>query len=315
MSKLEVDIINSVTGGTIVVGPELVITDSSENRVVFSASLTDGIGIFGAVYAGTKDDNSSGLSGQMLWSRGPTMPPYWADPEVPSDIQYASKTIMPFVVNYNGYCSTSSYKTLPSIPTTDAQEDWVYCNGQNGTPDYRIDDPNSTTGGRNWPLWASSNVFITLEITGATPDIKKLYQFDVVGTGSRRVFYDPTGNLNGGVTAGPTSSPVVGIIVSVTGPTDSSNRPLHTKARIIVSGATGTSGMTSTQGYGYVAGNLPRGLPQDFVTGGYLKIKDATGPTFTVLQVLNVNYTAFGSNVDYKNSCQYDKSLTYIMRI
>jgi hypothetical protein len=313
MSKLEVDIIRSVTGGSIVIGPELLITDSSETRVVFSAGLTDGVGVFGPLYTGINTDNSTpGISGQMLWSNGPTMSPYWSDPEIPTAIQYGAKTIIPYVVNYNGYCSTSAYKTLPAIPSVDVNTDWVYCDGRNGTPDYRIADPNSTTGGRNWPLWSSSNVFITLEITGPTPDIRRLYQFNVVGTGSRRAFYDPAGDLNGGIAVGATTSPVVALIVSITGPTDSANRPLHTKATVILSGATGESGQGQFKN---IPGNFPIGIPQDFVAGGYLKFKDATGPTFTVLNVVDINYTSFGSMVDYKNSCVYTKSLTYIMKL
>lgn len=312
MSKIEVDIIGSVTGGAIVVGPELVITDSSESRVVLSAGMTSGVSIYGPIYTGTKYDYSAGISGQLLFSNGPTMPPTWRYPEVPRDIQYEKKTILPYIVTYNTYCATSTSRTLPNIPSTDPTADWVYCDGFNGTPDYRINNPGATNSesSRKFPLIASANVFVTLEITGPTTDIRKLYEWNVQGSGNRKLYYDPAGSMNGGITLNSVLAPVQALVVSITGPTNSSNRPLHTKATVVVSGAT-AQGVTQ----GWIPGDLYRGIPQDFISGGYLKFRDATGPTFTVLSVNGIRYDSYESVVNYSAPCQYTKSLTYIMRV
>jgi len=302
VSELQIDKIKSISGTPVVLGPEILITDSSGFSEIFSASKTGGIRILGPLYAGTYQDNSPGNSGDILFGNGATMPPVWKPLPVPSPEVIASNEIFPLVLTWNGFATATP---LPDAPTVNNAPAWVYCDGTNNTPDLRVVNPK--TGAKNWQLLADSDIIATIEITGATPDIRALYGTLPL---NKRVFYAAT---PAGVTWG---APTVGILRGITGPTavapgKPTGVPLHQKAVVIIGG--GTAGDAANPG------EFISGLPQDFQVGGYIKFKDVTaGIMFTVNAVNSVRPQVFSdgtSNIDWSNTAQYTKSLAFIKKI
>ena len=307
MSELQIDKIKSISGAPVVLGPEIIITDSSEVGETFSASKTGGIRILGPVYAGTYQDNSPGNSGDILFGNGATMPPVWKPLPIPSPEVIASNQIFSLVLNgYNGFASTTP---LPAAPTVNNVPAWIYCDGTNNTPDLRVVNPLSATGAKNWQLLADSDILATIEITGATPDIRALYNTLPL---NKRVFYAAT---PAGVTWG---APTVGILRGITGPTapapgKPAGVPLHQKAVVIIGG--GTAGDAANPG------EFISGLPQDFAAGGYIKFKDSTAGTMFTVNAVPANsvqarvFSDGTSNIDWSNTAQYTKSLAFIKKI
>jgi hypothetical protein len=303
LSELKVDILKSTTGSPIVLGPELYVTDSSEIAETFSASKTDGIRILGPIYAGTVYDNGPGVSGEVLFANGTTMPPTWHPLPIPSPDVIGNETVIPWVIDFNGFATTNS---LPPVPTFNQTAAWAYCDGSNQTPDLRVVNPLSTTGAKNWLPFADSDILAVIEITGPTVDIRGVYQSLPIG---KRVFYNTGGAA--GLTWG---APTVGILRSITGPTTvgASGRPTgvptHRKAVVMIGG--GTAGDAPNPGE-YI-----RGMPTDFVVGGYIKFKDATaGAVLRVEDVKTPKTQLYNSAVDWANVSQYTKSIAYIKKI
>lgn len=307
MSELQIDKIKSISGAPVVLGPEILITDSSGVGETFSASKTGGIRILGPVYAGTYQDNSPGNSGDILFGNGATMPPVWKPLPTPSAEVIASNEIFPLVlIGWNGFATTTA---LPAAPTVNGAPAWIYCDGTNNTPDLRVVNPKSATGAKNWQLLADSDILATIEITGATPDIRALYGTLPL---NKRVFYAAT---SAGVTWG---APTVGILRGITGPTapapgNPQGVPLHQKAVVIIGG--GTAGDAANPG------EFISGLPQDFAVGGYIKFKDSTAGTMFTVNAVPANsvqarvFSDGTSNIDWSNTAQYTKSLAFIKKI
>ena len=308
MSELQIDKIKSISGTPVVLGPEILITDSSGFSEIFSASKTGGIRILGPLYAGTYQDNSPGNSGDILFGNGVTMPPVWKPLPVPSPEVIASNEIFPLMLTaFNGFATTTA---LPAAPTVNGVPAWIYCDGTNNTPDLRVVNPKSATGAKNWQLLADSDIRATIEITGATVDIRSLYNTLPL---NKRVFYATT---PAGVTWG---APTIGILRGITGPTTvgASGRPtgvpLHQKAVVIIGG--GTAGDAANPG------EFISGLPQDFQVGGYIKFKDITAGIMFTVNVVSANsvqaqmFSGGTSNIDWSNTAQYTKSLAFIKKI
>ena len=325
MSNIEVDIINSITGGTIVVGPKLSVFDSTNTFENFS-SATSGVLVTGLIYAGTEHDNSPGISGQVLFGNGPTGAVVWSFPPVPKSFAIPSGTIIPWVIAHNAFCPSG---TIPTLPIVGAAADWIYCDGKNGTPDYRILDPKSTTGAKNFPPFSSSDVVVTLDITGPTNSIRNLYQINAL---ERLVFYrtnpaaPPVGN-----DLGPTTASTIGILLTITGPTTvgASGRPTgvptHQYARIRIGGMTGATASLwattaqGTPGSGAVVnttnGEFYVGSPTDFAVNGYIDFKTGTGTVYNIHNIVSTEYIQPATIQDWSNRCRYKNSLAYIQRL
>jgi hypothetical protein len=304
VSELKVDSIKSITGVPIVLGPELSVTDPSGIAEIFSASTdrSNGIKILGPVYAGTPHDNGPGISGQILFANGGTAPPSWRGLPIPDPDVISSGTIIPWVIDYNGFSGTLP---LPTLPVIQNQTAWYYCDGTNNTPDLRVVNPLSTTGAKNWLPFADSDVLAVLEITGPTPSIRGVYQSLPL---NKRVFYstsDPTGLT--------WSAPTVGILRSITGPTVAASGrpagvPTHQKAIVTIGG--GTAGDAPNPGE-YIFG-----MPTDFAVNGYIKFADATAGSVLRVNAVNTPITqTYNSAVDWRNVAQYKKSIAYIKKI
>lgn len=135
------------------------------------------------------------------------MPPVWKPLPIPSAEVIASNEIFPLVlIGWNGFATTTA---LPAAPTVNGAPAWIYCDGTNNTPDLRVVNPKSATGAKNWQLLADSDILATIEITGATPDIRALYGTLPL---NKRVFYATT---SAGVTWG---APTIGILRGITEP-------------------------------------------------------------------------------------------------
>lgn len=335
MSNVEVDIINSITGGTIVVGPKFNVKDSTDTFEYFSAA-TSGVVISGLIYAGTEHDNSPGVSGQVLFGNGFTGAVSWEFAPVPKNYPIPTGTIVPWVVAHNGFCPSGS---LPSLPQLGNTPDWRYCDGRNGAPDLRILDPQSTTGGRNFPPFSSSDIVVTLEVTGQTSEIANLYRFNNL---ERMFFYGTSISGDGGQGAayagptaglvlGPTTCSTIGVLLTITGPTvvGSSGRstgvPTHQKAIIRIGGATGSTaalwrinaqgtpdpaGLTTS-----VIGEFYKGTPTDFVVGGFINFKTGTGPVMRINNVIQTEYIQPSTIQTWSNRCRYKNSIAYIQRL
>jgi hypothetical protein len=329
VSNIEVDIINSITGGTIVVGPKLSVFDSTNTFENFS-SATSGIVVTSLIYAGTEQDNSSGVSGQVLFGNGPTAPVTWSFPPVPKSFAIPSGTIIPWVVQHNGFCPSG---TLPSVPKVGQDADWIYCDGKNGTPDYRILDPKSTTGGKNFPPFSSSDVVVTLDIinvTGSTDAIRDLYRINPL---ERLIFYrtNPAASPIG-TDLGPTTASTIGVLLTVTGPTTvgasgkPTGVPTHQYARIRIGGMTGsTASLWATNAQGTPAsgaevntiiGEFYTGAPTDFTANGYINFKTGTGDRgYRVQTVVSTDYIQSATIQDWSNRCRYKYSIAYIKKL
>lgn len=325
MSNIEVDIINSITGGTIVVGPKLSVFDSTNTFENFS-SATSGIVVTRLIYAGTEQDNSSGVSGQVLFGNGPTAPVTWSFPPVPKSFAIPSGTIIPWIIPYNGFCPSG---TIPALPNVGPAADWLYCDGKNGTPDYRILDPKSTTNAKHFPPFSSSDVVVTLDITGPTDSIRNLYQINAL---ERLIFYrtNPAA-APVGTDLGPTTASTIGVLLTVTGPTTvgasgkPTGVPTHQYARIRIGGMTGsTASLWATNAQGTPAsgaevntiiGEFYAGSPTDFAVNGYIDFKTGTGNVYRIHKVGSTEYIQPATIQDWSNRCRYKTSLSYIQRL
>jgi hypothetical protein len=326
VSKLEVDVLKSVTGSSIAFERKLIVKDSTETFEAFVSS-TAGNFITGLIYTGTEYDNTPGISGQILFgSDGPTSSVSWKFPPVPSLVGIEKGTIVPWIVNYNPFCPSGS---LPPVPTTDNIPDWEYCTGRNGTPDYRITNPFSPTGGKEFPPFSSSDIVVTLQVTGPTTDIRRLYQTNNL---ERLVFYGTSICGDSGPTTqwalGPTTSSTIGVLLSITGPTVVGNSqrptgvPTHEYAVIVIGGATGETASLWENAQrvpqlivsGYV-GEFYKGSPTDFTVNGYINFKTGTGTIFRIHNISSTEYIQPATVQPWLNRCRYKNSISYLRRL
>ena len=147
MSEIRTNKITSVSQNRkLTIGTGLEIVSSSEDNAYFQTTDDGSIKIFGSVLLGSQTGSTHGIINQIVAYGGTDTSPRWQtyvyvcptiDSSAPKDSVYTY-----FVPGFFEGCGGST-AGMPSAP-----KGFLYCDGSNGTPDFRI--TNTLTGLRSF---------------------------------------------------------------------------------------------------------------------------------------------------------------------